>query len=71
MNTLIEAILEQSGDMPDVAAHRRYLSTLSEAELNSRLSSLQRAPEKAPTINFWRRAVEIENPRQATLPLIH
>lgn len=53
MNTLIERIIAAAGDMPDPAAHRRYLATLSERQLLERLATLTRGNSAAPQIKFW------------------
>lgn len=47
MDTLINRILELAGDMPDVAAHRRYLKSLSEPVLQARLKLLQADQNKS------------------------
>ena len=53
MNTLLDRIMSVAGDMPDPAAHRRYLATLSERQLLERLATLTRGNSAAPQIEFW------------------
>lgn len=57
--TLIQRIIEvtvaQSGPLPDEAAHRRYLATLTGPTLADRLAALQEPTkkEKNAAVKFW------------------
>jgi len=53
MNSLIERIMAVAGAMPDPAAHRRYLATLSEKQLLDRLATLTGEYKQPATIEFW------------------
>lgn len=69
MKALIQECLAAAGDMPDAAAHGRYLATLSEEELRARLEALRRDGSRGQwqrhgqsphhEIRFWTRAVKL------------
>lgn len=64
METIINRIVELSGSMPDEAAFRRYLHTLSAEALHRKALDLAEDQEKPQTVpvRFWSSHVR----RQAT-----
>jgi len=52
INRIVAVTREQAGPLPDEAAHRRYLETLSPAALTARLDALMDRKKSAP-VEFW------------------
>ena len=57
---IIEEIIAEAGDMPDVAAHRLYLKSLSLPELQERLKNLRLSRERRPSLAITRRRKPVE-----------
>lgn len=57
LEKLVDKALHLAGEMPDQAAHRRYLTKLSEPELWSRIKALsEEGKPKSPVMEFWTKA---------------
>ena len=54
MNAIIENILKAAGDMPNPAAHRRYLESLPTAALEARLKELHLTSERRSALPVYR-----------------
>jgi hypothetical protein len=55
MNSLVENIMQEAGDMPNPSAHRRYLQSLTEPVLRARLVELKASNARRPVLAISQR----------------
>lgn len=60
MGTVIARILELSGPLPDLAAHKRYLNSLGTDALQRRLAALEADRNNPHTPRWFTRRTELQ-----------